>query len=327
MSQRILCAIAAFMVVGATSYLAARQAPSPTTQADANWAQPRTAWGDPDIQGIWSYATTTPLQRPVELGNKEFYTEEEAAARDAQRAAAADAAPQAGQTGTYDSVWFDRGSTALNRRTSLIIEPANGRFRPFTAEGQKRLADRAAYRRDHPADSWRDLNPEERCIMYHGVPPLPTGYNNTYQVFQIPGYVAILDESIHDVRMIPLDGRPHLGKDIRHWNGDSRGRWDGNTLVVETTNYRPDTVNGFPSSENLHAVERFTRVSRDVMELQFTITDPSIYTSSWTALLPMRRTEEKIYEYACHEGNHAMVGILAGARAEEKAKADAGAKR
>jgi hypothetical protein len=185
----------------------------------------------------------------------------------------------------------------------------------------------AERRRAHPADSWNDRSAWDRCITYHGVPPISTGYNNTYQIFQTPGYVAILVENIHDVRMIPLDGRPRLSDAIRQWNGDSRGHWEGNTLVVETANYSEKTELRFPASKNTRAVERFTRVSNDLIDYQFTIDDPTLYTKPWTAVRPMPRlVNYQIYEYACHEGNYAMSGILGGARADEKA-ADGAAKR
>jgi len=181
--------------------------------------------------------------------------------------------------------------------------------------------------RAHPADSWLDRSPWDRCITYHGVPPISTGYNNTYQIFQTPGYVAILVENIHDVRLIPLDRRPRLSDNIRQWNGDSRGHWEGKTLVVETTNYSDKTELRFPSSPHTRAIERFTRVSDDVIDYKFIIDDPTLYTMPWTAVRPLTSLKNyRIYEYACHEGNYAMTGILAGARAEEKAAEDAAKK-
>ena len=219
----------------------------------------------------------------------------------------------------YNEVWWDRGPV-LNRR-SLIIDPENGRLPPLTPEGQKSMEARAAARRAHgPSDSWEDRSLQERCILYHGVPPLPTGYNNNYQIVQIPGYVAILHEEIHEVRMIPLDGRPHLPSNVRLWLGDSRGHWDGNTLVVETTNFM-DRANlfRFPASADIKVIERFTRIDADHIDYRFTIDDPATYQKPWTAILPMTKIAGPIYEYACHEGNYGMVGILAGARAEEKA--------
>jgi hypothetical protein len=283
-------------------------------------SQFRTPWGDPDLQGVWSYATITPLERPLELAGREFFTPEEAAARN--RDVEAEAAPPPGDPGTYNALWFDRGKVATNLRTSLIVEPSDGRL-PLTPEAKKKLAEQAEHRRVHPADSWLDRTPWDRCITYHGVPPISTGYNNTYQIFQTPGYVAILVENIHDVRIIPLDARPRLREEVRQWNGDSRGRWEGNTLIVETTNYSDKTELRFPSSRNAHAIERFTRVGENMIDYQFTIEDPTMYTRSWKAVRPMPRLKDyQIYEYACHEGNYAMSGILAGARAKEKEAAE-----
>lgn len=293
---------------------------SKTTAAAKTWTAPRTPDGQPDLQGVWSYATLTPLERPAELGAREFFTPKEAAAL--QAAVEDDSAPAPGDPGTYNALWFDRGKVASNLRSSLIVDPSDGRL-PLTAEARKNIAAQDEYRHAHPADSYLDLNVWDRCIIYHGVPPISTGYNNTYQIFQTPGYVAILDENIHDVRIIPLDGRPHLGADIRQWNGDSRGHWEGNTLVVETTNYSDKTELRFPS-KNTSAVERFTRVSDDLIDYQFTIDDPTLYTKPWTAVRPMPRLKDyQIYEYACHEGNYALMHILTGARKEEKAAEDA----
>jgi hypothetical protein len=255
------------------------------------------------------------------LEGREFFTPEEAAALEAD--VEGDRPPTPGDPGAYNAVWFDRGKIASNLRTSLIVDPPDGRL-PLTAEARKSVAAQAEHRRAHPADSWLDLTAWDRCIMYHGVPPISTGYNNTYQIFQVPGYVAILDENIHDVRIIPLDGRPRLPANVHQWNGNSRGHWEGNTLVVETTNYSDKTELRFPSSTNTRAVERFTRVSDDLIDYQFTIEDPTVYTRPWTAVRPMQRlTNYQIYEYACHEGNYAMSHILSGARAEEKAAEEA----
>jgi hypothetical protein len=307
--------------------LVSGQAPSPqanTKVSSKTETTPRTPWGDPDLQGVWSYATLTPLERSASVGGREFFTREEAAKLEADTQV--DAPPRPGDPGTYNAVWWDRGKVAPNLRTSLIVDPSDGRL-PLTAEARQRIAAKAEYARAHPADSWLDRSAWDRCITYHGVPPISTGYNNTYQIFQIPGYVVILVENIHDVRVIPLDRRPRLGDNIRQWNGDSRGHWEGKTLVVETTNYSDKTQLRFPSSPNTRAVERFTRISDDVIDYQFTINDPTVYTRAWTAARPMTRlTDYRIYEYACHEGNYALSGILAGARAAEKAAEEAAKK-
>ncbi len=293
-----------------------------TTGVEQTGMPMRTAWGDPDLQGVWSYASLTPLQRPSELADKKFYTQEEAAVRNA--AVTVDRSPEAGSVGTYNALWFDRGRVDPGLRTSLIVDPPNGRLPPLTPEGQARVAERAERRRDHPADSWLDRSAWDRCITYHGVPPVSTGYNNTYQILQTPDTVAILVENIHDVRIIPLDGRPRLEARIRQWNGDSRGHWEGSTLVVETSNYSDKTDHRFPSSRNTRAVERFTRVEKNSIHYEFTIEDPTVYTAPWTAVRPMPRLHDyQIYEYACHEGNYAMTNILRGARAQERAAEDA----
>lgn len=285
------------------------------TPNGSSWKMPMTPWGDPDLQGIWSYASLTPLERPVALGDREFFTPEEAAKR--EQATTEDAPPPPGDPGTYNAYWFDRGKVSSDLRTSLIIEPKNGRL-PLTADARKRLAERAAYLKAHPADSWLDRTAWDRCITYHGVPPVSTGYNNVYQILQTPGQVVIHTENIHDVRVIPLDGRPKLPDTIRQWNGSSRGRWEGKTLVVETANYSKGTEHRFPSSEQTRAVERFTRTADDKIDYQFTIEDPTLYTQPWTAVRTMPRlTDYVIYEYACHEGNYAMTNILKGERARE----------
>jgi hypothetical protein len=295
----------------------------------STWKTPRTPWGDPDLQGTWNNGTITPLERPREAGEKELLSKEEEDELNQQSDTRASAEnrpkdPAADVELAYDQFWWDRGKSI--GRTSLIIDPKDGRLPPLTAQGQKLQDDRAAARRTHGAfDSWIDRPLQERCIMYHGVPPLPSGYNNTYQIFQTPGLVAILDENIHHVRLIPLDGRPHIPQAIRHWNGDSRGRWEGDTLVVETTNFNDKTRLRYGGSSNTHAVERFRRVSDELIDYQFTITDPTVYTRPFTVSIPMPKRNDRIYEYACHEGNHSMVGILGGARAEEKRAEEAAA--
>ena len=300
-----------------------------TTAAAPKYTAPRTAWGEPDLQGIWSYATITPLERPAGQGEREVLTDEEVAALDEDARTGADrrdGTPEADLARAYNALYYDRGKSL--GRTSLIVDPPDGRLPPLTAEGQKRRAARAERLRAHPADSWEDRPLQERCITYHGVPPLPTGYNNTYQIFQTPRNVSILDENIHDVRGIPLDGRPHVGRNIRQWNGNSRGHWEGETLVVETTNYSPQTIFRFPAAgETLRAVERFTRVAADRIDYRFTIYDPTTYTRPFTVALPMTSEPDYvIHEYACHEGNYAIAHALSGARVEERAAAEAAKK-
>ena len=290
----------------------------------------RTPWGDPDLQGVWSYATITPLQRPTELSGRAFLTAEEVAQQNdnaATRASSerrAELTPERDLGLAYNQVWWDRGTAT--GRTSLIVDPSDGRLPALTPEAQKMGADRQETRRAHQYDSWENRPLQERCMTYQRAPPVPSGYNNTYQIFQTPEYVAILNEMIHDVRFIPVDGRPHVSEDVRQWNGDSRGHWEGSTLVVETTNYSDKTTwRGFPGAgQTLRAVERFTRLDADTIDYQFTIHDPTTYTSSWSVDLPLTNLPGYVlYEYACHEGNYSIANVLAGARIQEKASQEA----
>jgi hypothetical protein len=328
-ASALVMAIVAVATIPIAGQTATTSSKAKMTGAKKTWTQPRTPDGQPDLQGIWSNATTTPLERPSALAGKQVLTDEETAELEKQTKEnrntdhRQEIGTEADVASAYNEAWWDRGPV-LNR-TSLIIDPADGRLPLLTQEGKKTMEARAAARRAHgPADSWEDRSLQERCILYHGVPPLPTGYNNNYQIVQTPGYVSILHEEIHEIRMIPLDGRPHLPSSVRLWMGDSRGHWDGNTLVVETTNFmdRPNLFR-FPASVNIQVIERFTRVDADHIDYRFTINDPFTYQKSWTAILPMTKIAGPIYEYACHEGNYGIVGILAGARAQEKAAAEA----
>ncbi len=290
----------------------------------------RTPWGDPDLQGVWSYATITPLQRPTELSGRAFLTAEEVAQQNDNAATRASSERRAELTAArdlglaYNQVWWDRGTST--GRTSLIVDPPNGRLPALTPEAQEMGAERQESRRAHQYDSWENRPLQERCMTYQRAPPVPSGYNNTYQIFQTPEYVAILNEMIHDVRFIPVDGRPHVSEDVRQWNGDSRGHWEGSTLVVETTNYSDKTTwRGFPGAgQTLRAVERFTRLDADTIDYQFTIHDPTTYTSSWSVDLPLTNLPGYVlYEYACHEGNYSIANVLAGARIQERASQEA----
>jgi hypothetical protein len=281
---------------------------------------PRTPWGDPDLQGIWSNATITPFERPAALADKEVLTEQEAIELEQQwlknnnqdRRDGAGTDADVGRA--YNDFWWDRGTRVVaGRQTSLVVDPPDGRVPALTPEGQKRAAERAA----RGYDSWENRSLWERCIT-RGLPMIPGPYNNNYQILQTPGYVVILHEMIHDARIIPLDGRPHIGQNIRQWFGDSRGRWEGETLVVDTTNFS-DKANYRGSTDGLHLIERFTRINPHTVRYEFTIDDPTTFTKRWTAAIPMARTEEPIYEYACHEGNYGMVNLLSGARVQEKA--------
>ena len=290
------------------------------------YTPPRTPDGQPDLQGIWTNATVTPLERPAELGDKQFLTEKEAAefAKQAVQATNADRRdlpPELDVARAYNQFWYDRGTNVVGtKRTSLITDPPNGRIPALTPQGKKRADDFAQMRVQHPADGPENRTLNERCIRWAtaGPPMLPGPYNNNYQIVQVPGYVIIVVEMIHDARLIPLDGRPHLPQNVKSWLGDARGHWEGNTLVVETTNFRPDATYRFTVPESLHLTERFTRVSPDTINYEFTVDDPATFTRPWTASIPMTKSAGPVYEYACHEGNYAMEGILAGARADER---------
>jgi hypothetical protein len=294
-------------------------------QAPAPRSVPRTPWGDPDLQGLWTNATVTPFERPANLSGKAVLTQEEAAEFERQTNQARDADNRGGGTEAdlgraYNQFWFERGTKVVGtRRTSLVTDPPDGRVPALTPAAQSRADARAEARRRSPADGPEDRSLVERCILWPtaGPPMVPGAYNNNYQILQAPGHVAILIEMIHDVRIIPLDGRPHAPQAIRQWMGDSRGRWDGNTLIVTTTNFTDKTIfRG--SSANLKIVERFTRVDPDTLDYQFSIDDPESFTRSWTAAVPMTKTDGPIFEYACHEGNYGMTNLLKGARAEDK---------
>jgi hypothetical protein len=314
----VLCAMVAMALP------VAGQALSTAAKVKAG-AAPRTPDGQPDLQGYWSSATLTPLERPAELAGKPFLTEQEAAAYEKQLLQTgnrdrreANAETDVGRA--YNEFWFERGNKVVGtRRTSLIVDPPDGRIPPLTPEAQKRADAARAYARQHPADGPEDRGLPERCILWPtaGPPMLPGGYNNNYQIIQSPGYVVILVEMIHDVRIIPLDGRPHLGSGVRQWMGDSRGHWEGNTLVVDTTDFN-GKARFRGADEKMHLTERFTRAGADTLLYEFTVDDPTAFTKPWSAQVPMRQSEGPIFEYACHEGNYGMEGILGGARAEEK---------
>ena len=300
-----------------------------STAADARkWTTPRTPWGHPDLQGLWNNSTPTPLERPADVANREFLTDEGWAARAREVATRAEQRPDdadADLTLAYNQVWWDRGMPL--RRTSLIIDPADGRLPPLTPEGRKRLAEReAAASSRGPADSWEDRPLPERCLVYHAVPPLPTGYNNNYLIAQTRDSVAIRYEMLAHTRIIPLDGRPHLGPAIPQWLGNSRGHWEGDTLVVETTDYNSKThLRFFPIAyETLRVIERFTRTAEDRIDYRFTIDNPTMYTRPWTAELPFTKARGPIYEYACHEANYSLPNVLKGYRHGDAAAGEQG---
>jgi len=295
--------------------------------------RPRTAWGDPDLSGMWVNNTATPLQRPAAFAGKETLTDEEldelkkkaAAVLDGGDAFFADDFVSAAlgddtgarsfdqKTGNYNQFWIaDRD---FDNRTSLIIDPPDGRLPEMTAEGQARRAKASRGFLGISPEGPEDLSNQVRCITY-GVPNILAGYNSYFHILQTKDYVVIYQELIHDARIIPMDGRPHLPDHVRQWHGDPRGHWEGDTLVVESTNFSPNShFRG--AAENLHLVERFTRVAPDTVAYEFTVTDETTYVRPWTAMIPLKSSEDAIFEYACHEGNIGLEGVLKAARSEE----------
>jgi hypothetical protein len=296
------------------------------------WTAPRTPDGKPDIQGTFTFSTITPLQRPEALAGKEVLTAEEAAAfeesenkrlnrdlYDPEKGQPSAGYPPRSQGGvlSYNDFWYERGNQLTeDRRTSLIVDPPDGRI-PFTAATRARMAERAARNNAGVFDDPEDLSLVDRCILgFNSGPPMVSGtYNNNLQIVQTPGYVVIFNEMVHNARIIPTDGRPH--GPLPRWTGDSRGRWEGETLVVETVNFRRETSLA-GSTAGTRVEERFTRVDPETIDYRFTVTDPTAYTRPWTAVMPLRAIDELLYEYACHEANYGMTGILRGARFRDK---------
>lgn len=287
---------------------------------------------DPDLQGVWNYVVGTPLERPAEFAGKALLSDDEFAqaeqqARDRSNRDRRDGAGTNADLGREaNEFWFERRPTILTRRTSLITDPPDGRLPPLTPEAeQRRDANAAALRDRGSADSYEDRALNERCLKNpaHGPPILPQpieillGQMFLFRILQTPGYVVILSEVIQELRIIPLDARPHLPRGIRQWLGDSRGHWEGRTLVVETTNLHESlSIAGFPAS-NVRVVERFTRTDADSIDYEFTIDDATTWTKPWTAAVPIKKATGDIYEFACHEGNYGLMNILKGARFEE----------
>ena len=336
MHHRLFAFIGALVaVVALTTSQAAGQAGSAATSKTKaqNATKWRTPWGDPDLQGSWTNATTTPLQRPARYGDRKLLTPEEIKELDRQTDIGTDqrpANPVRDVADAYNRFWWDRGYS--DGRTSLIVDPDNGRIPPMTAEAQKRVAAQRALERQTAefgtdgggkADSWEDRSLYERCIIRAPLSRISTGYDNNYQIVQAPGYVAILQEQIHETRIVPLDGR-HLDGSVRQWLGDSRGHWEGNTLVVETTNFT-DQASFEGSTRNMRLVERWTRVADDRIDYQFTVDDPATWTRPWTAAVAWHPVGP-LFEYACHEGNYGLYGILEGGRQKDKEAAEAARK-
>ncbi len=301
---------------------AAKAAAKPSTAAKPYTA--KTVCGDPDLQGVWDYKTITPLERPTTFGDRQFLTDEEVARLEANAAKRLDTPPDDTVPANlvHAPYMTDPGRKVdEDRRTSLIVDPPDGRIPPLTADAQRRLATRRTGGRDGGTDGPEQRSSLERCITW-GLPTaiLPGLYNNNIRIVQGPGYVAITHEMVHDTRIIPLDGRPALSPKIHQWFGDSRGHWDGSTLVVETQNFS-DKTNYRGSGAGLHMVERFTRTGRNSVEYRLTVDDPTTWARSWTVEEHMRTSEGDLYEYACHEGNYGMHNILEEARDADKAAA------
>lgn len=322
MSHRFPACLIAIAIL-APLPLPSQTAKKPTAKA---WVQPRTPDGQPDIEGVWTNPTITPFERPANLSSKTVLTQEEAAALERKAAEAnTDRPPAPGDVGTYNRVWFDSGTKVVStHQSSLVINPPDGRVPLKPSAEAKRDYDLA-----HNADSYEYMSVWDRCIT-RGVPAgmFPAGYNNAYQIFQTPGYVTILYEMIHETRVIPIDGSPHVPSQVRLWNGDSRGHWEGNTLVVDITNFNGKgwigtsasvgRIKGVIESEALHVIERFTRTDEDTILYEVKIDDPNEYTKPWTVSIPLSRDPDyRIYEYACHEGNEAVGNVLRGGRAAE----------
>jgi hypothetical protein len=288
---------------------------------------PRPRDSHPDLQGTWNFSSLTPLERPAQFADKPVLTEAEAAAFERETLERTNAdrrrdTADADVAQAYNNAWYDRGTKVVGtKRSSLIIDPPDGRIPPLTASGQATAAARAEARRERgPADGPEDRSLAERCLLFNAGPPLlPGPYNNNLQIVQTRDYVVIANEMIHDVRIVPLDGRPHLAAGIRRWQGDPRGHWEGDTLVVETTNFS-DRTRFRGSDTQMRLVERFRRVDAKTLDYQFTVDDATAFSRPWTVSLPMTTSDGPIYEYACHEGNYAMTGMLRGARAQEQEK-------
>ena len=312
-------------LIAIAAVIAAGQTPS------SRYAAPRTPDGHPDLQGIWTNATLTPLQRSAEFASKPFLTEQEAAAYEKRRVEEGNVdRPEnrkQGDPGAYNQAFWDRGTHLVkSRRTSLVVDPPDGKIPPLTPDAQAKYERAHAETARHPADGPENRNLSERCLWFSGDGPplLPEPYNNNYQIVQSPGYVTILAEMNHETRIVPTEGRPPLAAEVSQWRGDSRGHWEGDTLVVETTHLRFNHMSRFGvaydgmSDENLRVTERFTRTAPDTITYRATVDDPTVYSKPWTIEESLAKTAGPVFEYACHEGNYGMVGILDGERVKER---------
>jgi len=340
MMTRVAASVAILGIACIAPLAAWPQASQPPASAVKPYTAPRNSFGQPTFEGTWTNNSATPLQRPPQWADKAFLTDAELeavenAVRQLEKdgdalfgdeliidAVEGEQKPQSHdtETGNYNAFWLPNRD--IERRTSLIIDPPNGRIPPQTPEAQLRRAAVAEQRRLHPADGPASRGLGERCITF-GVPRLTAAYSSVFQVVQAPNEVVFVMETIHEARVIPLDGRPHLPSSMPQWHGNSRGHWEGDTLVVETTGFSPKS-DMMGSSSGLHLEERFTRVAPDVLQYDVTMSDPSTWTQPWTVRISLKQTSEPLLEYACHEGNLGMFGILAGARKQE---ADARAKK
>lgn len=299
-------------------------------QRARSWTVSRTAWGDPDLQGIWTNETLTSFERPRDMADKPFLTEEEAravAARAAQLRDEDNAPARSGDVGNYNQFWNDAGTKVVStRQSSLVVDPPDGRV-PTRPEAERARDEAEA----QSFDNFEFMSPWDRCLT-RGVPAglFPAGYNNAYQFVQVPGYVVIVSEMIHSARIIPTDGRAHRPSHLRSWDGDSVGHWEGPTLVVDVTNFNgkgwiatnaaAGRIRGIAQSDQAHIVERFTRTDADTIQYEVTIDDPKVYTRTWKVSIPLERDDAyQMYEYACHEGNKAVEDVLRGGRARDRA--------
>jgi hypothetical protein len=316
-ARRLVSAIA--VAVAATVPLASQSAKPP--------AQEHAGVATHDLDGVWSFSTLTPLERTAEFAGKPYLTDEEAIAYERRtiernnRDRRDPSSPEADVGGAYNEFWWDRGTHMASVRgrnlTSLVVDPPDGHIPALTPAAQQRAAERAAERRDHPSDGPEDRSLGERCLSFNAGPPmLPGPYNNVVQILQMRDHVVIFNEMIHDARIVPLDGRPHLAPSMRRWQGDPRGRWDGATLVVDTTNFT-DKTNLRGSDANLHLVERFTRVDGRTLLYEISVDDPTAFTRPWQVAISMKKSSDRLFEYACHEGNYALQDILRGVRRQE----------
>ena len=321
-------------LIGAAVVVAAIAHPSGQTNSPKPWVAPRTVSGQPDMQGVWANNNMTPLERPRQFGNRPTMTDQELADLKVKVKALLDGgdafffdelilAALEGkdkfkssdtQTGNYDQSWLSE--RVFDNRTSLIIDPADGRIPPTVPGFAERARARAAAAPPRgPADRAQDLGLSTRCVHF-GTPNLMAGYQSYFALTQSPDTAVLRTEMIHDSRVIPLDGRPHVSKAITMYHGDSVGHWEGDTLVVDTTNFSPNTsFRG--STVGFHLIEKFRRVSDDTLEYYVTIDDPTVWTKPWTLMIPLKKTGEEMFEYACHEGNYGLPAILRGARAQE----------